>query len=140
MPAIVIEDAGLNYTSPQQHFTSYNYPAFSPPSARNLVSLGGGGNNQNVGQPNLYEDGRSIFDGFDDIQEELYGSPLAFDASENGLWNGRFVPPPPRPPFMDDLVTDGVTTCDLCSWAMPTKSTFIFEGTIGEFLHKKIFI
>uniref|UniRef100_T1GGV3 Uncharacterized protein n=1 Tax=Megaselia scalaris TaxID=36166 RepID=T1GGV3_MEGSC len=52
------------------------------------------------------------------LEEDLFESPLAFDASENGLWNGRFVPPPPRPPFLDDSVaTDGLTTCDLCTWA-----------------------
>ncbi|XP_055385656.1 uncharacterized protein LOC129614802 [Condylostylus longicornis] len=52
------------------------------------------------------------------IEEDTFNSPLAFDASENGLWNGRFVPPPPRPPFLDDdVVSDGLTTCDLCTWA-----------------------
>lgn len=77
--------------------------------------------------------GDVTFDIFDD-DDDLFGSPMAFDASEQGLWNGRFVPPPPRPPFFVDepVLSDGLTTCDLCSWAMPTKSTFMFEGTIGE--------
>jgi len=78
------------------------------------------------------------FDIFDD-DDDLFGSPMAFDASEQGLWNGRFVPPPPRPPFFVDepVLSDGLTTCDLCSWAMPTKSTFMFEGTIGECYAKR---
>ncbi|KAL0279747.1 UNVERIFIED_CONTAM: hypothetical protein PYX00_001241 [Menopon gallinae] len=37
---------------------------------------------------------------------------------EGGLWSSAFVPPPPRPDFLDeDTMTDGVTTCDLCTWA-----------------------
>lgn len=37
---------------------------------------------------------------------------------EGGLWSSAFVPPPPRPFFLnDDTATDGVTTCDLCTWA-----------------------
>ncbi|KAK6629475.1 hypothetical protein RUM43_003292 [Polyplax serrata] len=37
---------------------------------------------------------------------------------EGGLWSSAFVPPPPRPDFLDDdIATDGVTTCDLCTWA-----------------------
>lgn len=37
---------------------------------------------------------------------------------DGGLWNSGFVPPPPRPDFLDDdTMTDGVTTCDLCTWA-----------------------
>lgn len=28
------------------------------------------------------------------------------------------MPPPPRPAFLDEnIATDGVTTCDMCSWA-----------------------
>jgi len=82
--------------------------------------------------------GDVTFDIFDD-DDDLFGSPMAFDASEQGLWNGRFVPPPPRPPFFVDepVLSDGLTTCDLCSWAMPTKSTFMFEGTIGECYAKR---
>lgn len=66
--------------------------------------------------------------------DDMFGSPMPFDASEGGLWNGRFVPPPPRPPFMDDAVTtDGVTTCDLCTWAFQDKSAFSLEGSLGRF-------
>ncbi|EDW18416.1 dual specificity tyrosine-phosphorylation-regulated kinase 1A [Drosophila mojavensis] len=99
-------------------------PTFSPPRIESLVAssaedLGGFGD--------------VTFDIFDD-DDDLFGSPMAFDASEQGLWNGRFVPPPPRPPFFVDepVLSDGLTTCDLCSWAMPTKSTFMFEGTIEK--------
>ncbi|XP_017490508.1 PREDICTED: uncharacterized protein LOC108378715 [Rhagoletis zephyria] len=100
------------------------YPTFRPPSIENLVA-------SSAEDLNNFRD--VSFDIFDD-DDDLFGSPLAFDASENGLWNGRFVPPPPRPPFFPDepVLSDGLTTCDLCSWAMPTKSTFIFEGTIEK--------
>ncbi|XP_075229844.1 uncharacterized protein LOC142329286 [Lycorma delicatula] len=32
---------------------------------------------------------------------------------------GDFLPPPPRPPFLEDdfVQPDGLTTCDLCTWA-----------------------
>lgn len=64
-------------------------------------------------------------------------SPLIFDDSENGLWNGIFVPPPPRPPFLDENITiDGLTSCDLCTWARKSEnSAFSLDGTIGEFFN-----
>lgn len=70
------------------------------------------------------------------IEEDSFYSPIPFDASESGLWNGRFVPPPPRPPFWDDSITsDGLTTCDLCTWALHERKTFSLDGSIsGEFL------
>lgn len=99
-------------------------PTFSPPRIESLVASSA---------EDLSSFGDVTFDIFDD-DDDLFGSPMAFDASEQGLWNGRFVPPPPRPPFFVDepVLSDGLTTCDLCSWAMPTKSTFMFEGTIGK--------
>lgn len=101
------------------------FPTFSPPRIESLVA--------SSSAEDLSSFGDVTFDIFDD-DDDLFGSPMAFDASEQGLWNGRFVPPPPRPPFFVDepVLSDGLTTCDLCSWAMPTKSTFMFEGTIGE--------
>lgn len=67
------------------------------------------------------------------FEDDLFGSPLAFDASETGLWNGKFVPPPPRPDFLEDtVVSDGLTTCDLCSWAVPDKNAFLLDGSIGK--------
>ncbi|CAD7083446.1 unnamed protein product [Hermetia illucens] len=66
------------------------------------------------------------------IEEDTFDSPLAFDASENGLWNGRFVPPPPRPPFLDESVaSDGLTTCDLCTWAWQ-RNAYSLDGSIGK--------
>lgn len=103
--------------------------AHSPPSVGNLIAA-------SSSDALLLHDDLSSFATFDlfEDDDDLFGSPLPFDGSETGLWNGRFVPPPPRPPFFMDepVLSDGLTTCDLCSWAMPTKSTFIFEGTIGK--------
>ncbi|XP_054275891.1 uncharacterized protein LOC128995043 [Macrosteles quadrilineatus] len=37
---------------------------------------------------------------------------------DGGLWAGGFPPPPPRPDFLDEGISpDGLTTCDLCTWA-----------------------
>lgn len=66
------------------------------------------------------------------IEEDSFYSPLPFDASERGLWNGRFVPPPPRPPFWDDSITsDGLTTCDLCTWASSERNAYGLDGSIS---------
>ncbi|XP_017840821.2 uncharacterized protein LOC108598632 [Drosophila busckii] len=115
-------DARLSYIVNQVASASATY---SPPRIESLVASSA----EDVGSF-----GDLTFDIFDDDDDELFGSPMAFDASEQGLWNGRFVPPPPRPPFFVDepVLSDGLTTCDLCSWAMPTKSTFMFEGTIEK--------
>lgn len=68
----------------------------------------------------------------DAIEEDSFDSPLPFDASEGGLWNGRFVPPPPRPPWLDESVaSDGLTTCDLCTWAWHDRNAFSLDGSIG---------
>ncbi|CRL04448.1 CLUMA_CG017532, isoform A [Clunio marinus] len=45
-----------------------------------------------------------------------------------------FVPPPPRPPYLEQLVSDGLTTCDLCGWAWSKKKFFSLEG-YGEQNH-----
>lgn len=72
------------------------------------------------------------------IEVDTFDSPLAFDASENGLWNGHFVPPPPRPPFLDESVAaDGLTTCDLCTWAWQ-RNAYSLDGSIGESLVPKV--
>ncbi|XP_017864106.1 PREDICTED: uncharacterized protein LOC108614472 isoform X2 [Drosophila arizonae] len=66
------------------------------------------------------------------IEVDTFDSPLAFDASENGLWNGHFVPPPPRPPFLDESVAaDGLTTCDLCTWAWQ-RNAYSLDGSIAH--------
>lgn len=55
---------------------------------------------------------------------------LALHGGEGGLWAGAFVPPPPRPDFLDErVVSDGLTTCDLCTWAWHARS-----GSGGSFL------
>lgn len=73
------------------------------------------------------------------IEEDSFYSPLPFDASESGFFNGRFVPPPPRPPFWDEIsdsiTSDGLTTCDLCTWALHERNVFSLDGSIsGTFL------
>lgn len=66
------------------------------------------------------------------LSADGFESPLPFDASESGLWNGRFVPPPPRPPFLDEsTATDGLTTCDLCTWAWHDRNAFSLDASIG---------
>jgi len=59
---------------------------------------------------------------------------LPLDASNHGLFSGKFVPPPPRPPFLESenaVFNDGVTTCDLCKWAgWKEKNAFYFEGNL----------
>ncbi|KAF2899235.1 hypothetical protein ILUMI_06942, partial [Ignelater luminosus] len=63
--------------------------------------------------------------------EEDASSPLPLDASEGGLWSGNFVPPPPRPIFLDEGVTpDGLTTCDLCSWAWQNSNAFTLDAAM----------
>lgn len=67
------------------------------------------------------------------IEDDSFFSPMPLDASENGLWNGKFVPPPPRPPFLEDTVSsDGLTTCDLCTWAWHDRTNYSLDGSIGE--------
>lgn len=86
----------------------------------------------------LSDDDASTIASFDaefwkSYDDDMFNSPMAFDASEGGLWNGRFVPPPPRPPFMEEnVVTDGLTTCDLCTWAFQEKNAFSLEGSLGK--------
>lgn len=83
--------------------------------------------NQLSGDPNWWQNA---------IEEDSFDSPLPFDASESGLWNGRFVPPPPRPPFLDEATsTDGLTTCDLCTWAWHDRNTFSLDASIGGELY-----
>lgn len=61
--------------------------------------------------------------------EDILSIPL--DASEGGLWSGNFVPPPPRPLFLDEGVTpDGLTTCDLCSWAWEKGNAFTLDAAM----------
>lgn len=56
----------------------------------------------------------------------------------DSLWAviGSFVPPPPRPPYLPEegIATDGLTTCDLCSWALRNdRHSFSLDGTLGKF-------
>ncbi|XP_065216071.1 uncharacterized protein LOC135842507 isoform X2 [Planococcus citri] len=43
--------------------------------------------------------------------------------ADSTFWSGAFLPPPPRPPYLEDQISpDGLTTCDLCSWALERYS------------------
>lgn len=62
--------------------------------------------------------------------------PPFYDGGPPWWPGGGFAPPPPRPTFLEDsIVADGLTTCDLCSWARRgQRDGLITEGTEGEIL------
>ncbi|XP_065074086.1 uncharacterized protein LOC135698130 isoform X1 [Ochlerotatus camptorhynchus] len=63
------------------------------------------------------------------IEEDMQ----VIDTIDQSYWNGKFVPPPPRPPFLEESIApDGLTTCDLCSWAWQDKGTLSLDGAIKE--------
>ncbi|KAJ8919854.1 hypothetical protein NQ315_006383, partial [Exocentrus adspersus] len=57
--------------------------------------------------------------------------PCPWTPAKGAFSPGGFVPPPPRPHFLDDSATpDGLTTCDLCSWAWQNgNGAFAFDTT-----------
>ncbi|EGI58434.1 hypothetical protein G5I_13472 [Acromyrmex echinatior] len=66
-------------------------------------------------------------------EELLYYTGVGNDV--DSLWAviGSFVPPPPRPPYLpeESIATDGLTTCDLCSWAWRNdRHSFSLDGTL----------
>lgn len=68
-------------------------------------------------------------------EELLYYTGVGNDV--DSLWAviGSFVPPPPRPPYLpeESIATDGLTTCDLCSWAWRNdRHSFSLDGTLGK--------
>lgn len=73
------------------------------------------------------------------IEDDLL-SGFPFDA-DSGFWDGKFVPPPPRPPFLEDsIASDGLTTCDLCSWAWKDKGIFSLDGALSEFFARRFLL
>lgn len=71
-------------------------------------------------------------DWWTDVTEEEAVFSLPLDGSEGGLWSGNFVPPPPRPLFLDEgVTTDGLTTCDLCTWAWEKGNAFTLDAAMG---------
>lgn len=60
-------------------------------------------------------------------------TPIPLDGSEGGLWSGNFVPPPPRPIYLEESASaDSLTMCDLCSWAWrSTKDHTTDNITLG---------
>lgn len=82
--------------------------------------------------------GANDMDWFAGVAEEelLYYTGLG-NADVDSLWTviGSFVPPPPRPPYLPEegVTTDGLTTCDLCTWALRNdRHSFSLDGTLGE--------
>jgi hypothetical protein len=66
--------------------------------------------------------------------DDIHVLSIPLDASESGFFNGNFVPPPPRPLFLDEGVTsDGLTTCDLCSWAWQNGNSYNMDIDLGWF-------
>ncbi|XP_031783680.1 uncharacterized protein LOC100679830 isoform X2 [Nasonia vitripennis] len=66
-------------------------------------------------------------------EELLYYSSLGNELDSLFAVVGSFVPPPPRPPFLPEetVPTDGLTTCDLCSWALRNdRYSFSLDGTL----------
>ncbi|XP_045462414.1 uncharacterized protein LOC123672367 isoform X2 [Harmonia axyridis] len=64
-----------------------------------------------------------------------YEDSLLFmlDVSESGLFSGVFVPPPPRPKFLDGTVKpDAFTKCDLCSWAWKKSKVLSTESSFDS--------
>ncbi|XP_066151135.1 uncharacterized protein [Euwallacea fornicatus] len=51
-----------------------------------------------------------------------------FDPCEGGFL--QFLPPPPRPLFLEDMIQDEVTACDLCTWAMQEKPIMTFRSRV----------
>ncbi|XP_060519747.1 uncharacterized protein LOC132697965 isoform X2 [Cylas formicarius] len=66
------------------------------------------------------------------VEDDYQAPRLPLDATEGDFFGGGFVPPPPRPLFLDDVTPDGVTTCDLCSWAWQHGNSAIpYDGRDG---------
>uniref|UniRef100_A0A8D8PU83 Uncharacterized protein n=1 Tax=Cacopsylla melanoneura TaxID=428564 RepID=A0A8D8PU83_9HEMI len=62
-----------------------------------------------------------------DADPDLYVAEWGWDTDDEDepqfFWGKSFLPPPPRPHYLEDsdtenIVNDGLTTCDLCSWAL----------------------
>lgn len=67
------------------------------------------------------------------LEDSSFNSPLSFDASDSGLFNGNFVPPPPRPPFLEEAAqSDGLTTCGMCSWATKNDHLLATSSNTGK--------
>lgn len=87
----------------------------------------------NEANSNMSGDGGDWWSGT--LEEDAVGG-LRLD--EAGLWSGSFVPPPPRPLFLDESATpDGLTTCDLCAWAWQEGKTFTLDAALGECYQKQ---
>lgn len=89
---------------------------------------------------NTVHPGVNDMDWFAGVAEEelLYYTGVGNDV--DSLWAviGSFVPPPPRPPYLPEegVTTDGLTTCDLCSWAWRNdRHSFSLDGTLGKWRH-----
>ncbi|KYQ59236.1 hypothetical protein ALC60_01822 [Trachymyrmex zeteki] len=126
----------------------------SPPPRRGKATTKNGEENKHSDSPNLVDDTQTVtvtgstttstntvhpsvndMDWFAGVAEEelLYYTGVGNDV--DSLWAviGSFVPPPPRPPYLpeESIATDGLTTCDLCSWAWRNdRHSFSLDGTL----------
>ncbi|XP_067012118.2 uncharacterized protein [Anabrus simplex] len=84
-----------------------------------------------VGRNELQNNSGAATDWWAGAVEEDAIRSLPLDG-EGGLWSSSFVPPPPRPEFLDDHATpDGLTTCDLCTWAWHDRGG-LFPGDASK--------
>lgn len=55
---------------------------------------------------------------------------IFFGQEDEDWWTSGFLPPPPRPPFLEEVASDGLTTCDLCTWA---RHPYLAPELAGEY-------
>lgn len=60
---------------------------------------------------------------------------IPFGEKVEDWWTSGFLPPPPRPPYLEDVASDGLTTCDLCTWA---RHPYLGPEIAGMFLTKPL--
>ncbi|KYN04323.1 hypothetical protein ALC62_05089 [Cyphomyrmex costatus] len=134
----------------------FGFSSPRPPHRRGKATTKNGEENKHSDSPNPVDDTQTVtvtgstttstntvhpsvndMDWFAGVAEEdlLYYTGVGNDV--DSLWAviGSFVPPPPRPPYLpeESIATDGLTTCDLCSWAWRNdRHSFSLDGTLAS--------